>query len=219
MSLRDFQRAFTSITLDARFANAVHAHGAGALVAYDLSPREIRRLTAVTRQPGMALNCTLARANRFASIHSAFPMTCVLLGTELRGVLDELWSDRVPDNVQLQGEEQPFADLVQGRIENAAESGLSDYLPAVLEYERACLELARLVRHVARPELAPQEARWVTFDHDPQAVFAALQSFAQPAHDLPRAEHRVRIRLIDGELEVTTFEVPPANDANRSGPC
>jgi hypothetical protein len=219
MSLRDFQRALTSITLDARFANAVHAHGAGALVAYDLSPREARRLTSVTRQPGMALNCTLARANRFASIHSAFPMTCVLLGTDLRGVLDELWSDHLPDNVQLQGEEQPFAALVQGRIENVGVTGLSAYLPAVLEYERACLELACLVRHVARPEMAPRETRWVAFGHDPQVVFAALQAFQQPALHLPRAEHRVRITLIGGELEVTTFEVPAANELTRSGPC
>jgi hypothetical protein len=211
MSLRDFQRALTSMTLDVRFANAVHAHGADALVAYQLSPRETRRLTAVVRQPGMALNCSLARANRFASIHDAFAMTCVLLGRELRSVLDALWSERAPDNVQLQGEEQPFAELVQARItdERGAPS-LSEYLPAVLAYERACLELAQLVRHAARPELAPQESRWVAFSHDPQAVLAALEQSQPPPAGLPRGDYRVRITLIDGELEVTTFELPPA---------
>ncbi|HEX7441642.1 MAG TPA: hypothetical protein VF319_16265 [Caldimonas sp.] len=210
MSLRDFQRALTSLTLDVGFANAVYAGGSAALAAYDLSPREARRLTAVTRQPGMALNCTLARANRFAAIHAVFAMSCVLLGGELRSVLDALWSERVPDNVQLQGEEQPFAELVQRRLADPGAAGLSEYLPAILAYECACLELAQLVRHSARPDLAPRESRWVAFSHDPQALFAALQQWQQPAPGLPRGDYRVRITLIDGELEVTTFEVPPA---------
>lgn len=212
MSLRDFQRALTSMTLDVRLANAVHAQGAGALAQYELSPREARRLAAVVRQPGMALNCSLARANRFGSIHTAFPMSCVLLGRQLRGVLDALWSERVPDNVQLQGEEQAFAERVQRLIVHAGvagnEPGLSEYLPAILAYERACLELAQLVRHAARPELAPQQSRWVAFSHDPQLLFAALEQAQTPAPGLPRADYRVRITLVDGDLEVTTFEMP-----------
>jgi hypothetical protein len=211
MSLRDFQRALTSMTLDVGFANAVYAQGAAALGAYELSEREARRLAAVVRQPGMALNCSLARANRFASIHDAFAMTCVLLGRELRGVLDELWSQRLPDNVQLQGEEQPFAERVQSRLADPAAPSLSEYLPAVLAYECACLELAQLVRHSVRPELAPQESRWVAFSHDPQVVFAALAQSQAPAPGMPRGDYRVRITLVDGELEVTTFEVPPTS--------
>jgi hypothetical protein len=217
MSLRDFQRALTSLTLDVGFANAVHAGGADALVAYELSPREARRLAAVTRQPGMALNCTLARANRFAAIHAVFAMTCVLLGGELRGVLDALWSKRLPDNVQLQGEEQPFAELVQHRIAAQGTAGLSEYLPAILAYEWASLELAQLVRHSLRPDLAPRESRWVAFGHDPQPVLAALQQGQQPPPGLPRGDYRVRITLIDAELEVTTFEVPPDLAGDSTG--
>jgi len=44
MSLRDFQRALTSLTLDVGFANAVYAGGIDALAAYELSPLEARRL-------------------------------------------------------------------------------------------------------------------------------------------------------------------------------
>ncbi|CAG1019839.1 hypothetical protein BURC_04757 [Burkholderiaceae bacterium] len=210
MSLREFQRALTSMTLDVGFANAVHARGEQALAAYDLLPREARRLAAVVRQPGMALTCTLARANRFASIHDAFPMTCVLLGRALRGVLDELWSARLPDNVQLQGEEQPFAELVQRRLAADDAHELNEHLPAILAYERSCLELAQLVRHAARPELAPQETRWVAFAHDPQALFASLEKAQQPSADMPQGDYRVRITLVEGELEVATFEVPAA---------
>lgn len=208
MALRDFQRALTSLTLDARFANAVHAGGTDALAAYELSPREARRLVAVTRQPGMSLNCTLARANRFAAIHAVFAMTCVLLGVELRAVLDELWSGRLPDNVQLQGEEEPFAELVRRRLAAEGGAGLSEHLPAILAYEWACLELAQLVRHSPRPELAPRESRWVAFSHDPEPVLAALQQGLQPAPGSARGDFRVRITLIDAELEVTTFEMP-----------
>jgi len=215
MSLRDFQRALTSLTLDVGFANAVYAGGIDALAAYELSPLEARRLAAVTRQPGMSLNCTLARANRFATIHAVFAMTCVLLGSELRSVLDELWSRRLPDNVQLQGEERPFADLVQRRIMAEGAASLSQHLPSILAYEWACMELAQLVRHSVRPDLAPRESRWVAFSSDPEPVLAALQRGQQPATDLQSGDYRVRITLIDGDLETTTFEVPPdmAGDA------
>ena len=152
MSLRDFQRALTAMTLDAALANAVHATGAAALADYLLTPRESRRLAAVVRQPGMALNCTLARANRFGAIHNAFAMTCVLLGRELREVLDALWSGRPPANYQLSGEEAPFAEAVEARI--AAGLAGNEYLGEVLAYERACLELATASAPCARPAVA-----------------------------------------------------------------
>jgi len=208
MSLQDFQRALTAMTLDVSLANAVHDCGEQALAGYEITPREARRLVAVARQPGMALNCTLARANRFGPIHDAFAMTCVLLGRDLRGVLDELWSGRRPANYQLTGEELPFAEAVEARIA----SGLAGnaYLAEVLAYERACLELAMLVRHAAAPESLSAESRWLSFNHDPRLLFAALEQSRAPPVGLPEAPYRVRVTLVGGELEVTTFEVQPA---------
>lgn len=214
MSLRGFQRALTAMTLDARLANAVHAQGGAALSEFDLTPREARRLSAVARQPGMSLNCTLARANRFASIHDAFSMSCLLLGPRLRDLLDELWRQRLPENVQLQGEETAFAELPQGRLGHdtgagtAAAAGFSEYLPAVFAFECACLELAQQVRHSQRPEEVPVCSRWVAFEHDPQALFAWLEHAKVPPPGLPQGDWRVRITLVDAELEVTTFEMP-----------
>ncbi len=205
MALHDFQRALTAMTLDPVLANAVHAQGADALLAFRLTPREARRLTAVARQPGMALNCTLARANRFGPIHAAFPMSCRLLGRELRTVLDALWSGRDPANYQLSGEEIPFADLVEARVADRL-SG-SDYLGEVLAYERACLELALPLRMAADPLSIEQTSRWVDFRHDPRLLFDALDRSILPPPGLPEQAFRVRVTLVEGELEVTTFEV------------
>ena len=209
MSLHDFQRALTAMTLDARLANEVHARGAKALSDYRLTPREERRLLAVVRQPGMALNCTLARANRFGAIHDAFPMTCRLLGPDLRGVLDALWSGRSPDNYQLSGEELPFVQAVEARL--AAGACTSPYVAEVLAYERACLELALLARHAASPMAQPPASRWVDFSHDPRELLGALGQSTLPPPDLPVEAYRVRVALDGGELETTTFKVVPGD--------
>lgn len=205
MSLREFQRALTAMTLDVRFCATVYERGEDALRDYALSAREARRLAAVARQPGMALNCTLARANRFGAVHDAFPMTCALLGERLREVLDGLWSSSVPDNVQLSGDVEPFAALVEEHIA-AGDGGANPYLAEILAYERASLELAQLVRHAADPEALPPTSRWVAFEHDPQALFGPLERVEAPPPDLARGAYRVRITLDRGELEITTFE-------------
>lgn len=207
MSLHDFQRALAAMTLDAGLANQVHAQGLAALADYHLTAREERRLLAVVRQPGMALNCTLARANRFGAIHNAFPMTCRLLGPQLRGLLDALWSGRRPDNYQLSGEEQPFAEAVERWI--AGGDCTDPYLAEVLAYERACFELIMQMRHLATPLPPAPQSRWLDFSHDPRRILGALDDAAMPPPDLPLERYRVRIALVDGALETTTFKVLP----------
>lgn len=207
MALHDFQRALTAMTLDPALANDVHAHGASALAAFSLTPREARRLAAVARQPGMALNCTLARANRFGSIHNAFPMSCLLLGSDLRPVLDALWSGRDPANYQLSGEEAGFADLVAAGIADGTID--REYLGDMLAYERACLELALPLRLEADPSSLDPESRWVDFCNDPRILLDALERLTLPPPHLPMQRFKMRITRIDGELEVATFEVQP----------
>ena len=104
MSLLEFQRALCDMTLDLAFAASVLRKGAPALKGYRLTGIEEDRLIAVVSQRGMSVNCTLARANRFAPIADAFPLTCSLLKPHLRGLLDELWSVHRPGNYQLAGE-------------------------------------------------------------------------------------------------------------------
>jgi hypothetical protein len=116
MSLRDFQRALSDMTLDTRMTTAVRGSGTPALSGYDLTTLEQQRLVAVARQPGMDLNCTLARGNRFGPIVEMFPLTCELLKPWLRELLDELWSRHRPSNYQLAGEEDAFAGFLEEKI-------------------------------------------------------------------------------------------------------
>ncbi len=204
MSLATFQQVITRMTLEVPLVQAVRQRGHEALRDFELTPLERRRLVAVARQPGMALNCTLARANRFVGIHDAFPMTCVLLGQALRPLLDTVWSVP-PDSYQLAGDVDRFARLL---FDHPQVSALScPFLPAVFDYERTARELVLSARHVADPSTFRSETRWIGFDHEPQAVFDALQAFVRPDPALPRVVHRVRLRLVDGALETASYRV------------
>lgn len=207
MSLAGFQQALTAMTLDAGLAADVRHQGASRLAAWPLSPLEQRRLVAMAQQAGMELNCTLARGNRFAAVHDAFAMTCALLGPALRGVLDALWSSQQPSGVQLAGDAERFGAVALAQAHALPSDQLRAYLRDVLAYEQQAYELALSVRHMPDPERAASPPRWVDFEHDPQALFEALQAFEPPPADLPRALHRVRLALVDGELETAIFEV------------
>ncbi len=210
MTLAAFQQALTAMTLDAQLAAAVRYQGAVALSAWPLTALELRRLVGMAQQPGMELNCTLARGNRFAAVHEAFAMTCVLLGPALRGVLDALWSSQQPSSVQLAGDAERFGAVALAQAHVLPSDQLRAHLRDVLAYEQAAYELALSVRHLPDPEHASSPPCWVDFDHDPQALFEALQAFEPPPADLPRRLHRVRLRLVDGELETAVFEVQGA---------
>lgn len=207
MSLAGFQQALTVMTLDAERAAAVRHQGEPALAPWPLTALEKRRLLAMAQQPGMELNCTLARGNRFAAVHDAFAMTCALLGPALRPVLNRLWSGQQPHNVQLAGDAERFAGVALDHAAALPSDQLRSYLRDVLAYEQQAYELALSVRHAPDPEHVNSPPRWVNFDHDPQALFDALRAFEPPPADLPRAPHRVRLRLVDGELETAIFEV------------
>ena len=199
MAILDFQRALADMTLDFQLAAAVRARGVGALDGYELTQREGLRLEAVARQPGMALNCTLARANRFAAIHDVFPMTCVLLEPELKGLLDELWSVHRPDNYQLSGEEAAFAKFVEDRLTDGKLRQV-EYLEEIFRYEKACWELALEFRH-QQADSPCDASRIVQFEHDPGPLFEALSRYQAPAPGMPAGAFAVRIRVAGGELE------------------
>lgn len=204
MSLAAFQRAITRMTLEVPLARAVRELGSEALRDFDLTPIERRRLVAVSRQPGMALNCTLARANRFAGIHDAFPMTCVLLGPALRPVLDAVWAVP-PDGYQLAGDVDRFAAAV---LDHPAARALAcPYLREVVTCESTARELVLSARHVPDVQGWRSPSRWLPFDHDPGALFAALGAFRRPEPPLPAIPHRVRLRVVDGALETTGFRI------------
>ena len=199
MSLAQFQAAFAAMALNPRLAGRVRRTGAQALSAYDLTPKELRRLESVSRQPGMSLTCTLARANRFGPLHDAFPRTFVLLEPVLRELLDELWSGDRPHNYQLTGEDAAFAEFIEQKL--TAGELQTEYLREIFLLEKTCWELAMKFRHAE--SATSGETSWIVpFEHRPGDLLDCLDSFERPPASLPRGDYQVRIRLVNGELQL-----------------
>jgi hypothetical protein len=208
MSAVEFQRALCDLTLSPRLAASV-LRGGTALRAYDLTPIESARLEAVVRQRGMSLNCTLARANRFAPIADAFPLTCSLLKPQLRALLDALWSDHRPEGYQLTGEVEAFAAFVRARLADGTIG--NPYAEEVFCYDSAAWSLIQTLR------AASSEASWggprthtarVRFHHDPHAIVPALERDEMPPPDLPRREYVVTFVLRGDVLDVQAAAEP-----------
>jgi hypothetical protein len=207
MSLRDFQRALSDMTLDTRMTAAVRKSGPPALTDYELTALEEQRLVDVARQPGMDLNCSLARGNRFGPIVEMFPRTCELLKPWLRELLDELWSRHRPDNYQLAGEEDAFASFIEGKIGRGKLAHA--YAEEVFRYESACLDLAKSLRYVAvddSPVQGSEHFRLAYFRHDPRILLRALEHHQTPPPDIPEGDYPVRITLRGDALDVELDE-------------
>ncbi len=199
MSLQAFQQAVVDLTLSYPSVRAVReGRGDGWLASYDLTPRERDRILSIVSQPGMAVHCSLSRGNRLEVVFGAFPMTCVLLGTGLRAVVDELWEQHRPTNYQLAGEENAFAAFIGGRI--AAGTLPIDYLPEILAYETTCLEMTREYRVQSDPHAVIE--RFVEFRHSPDDLLPPLARLQFPPPGLPAGACRSRVTMREGRFEV-----------------
>jgi hypothetical protein len=203
MSLHEFQRALCDMTLDVTFAASVLRKGAPALQRYRLTSVEEDRLVAVASQRGMSVNCTLARANRFAPIADAFPLTCSLLKPRLRGLLDELWSVHRPASYQLAGEVGAFVVFVDEKL--ACGQLDEEYAADIFRYECAAWDLIQTLKGSVSPaELEARAERSTTlrFTHDPRVLIPCLERDQQPPRDLPAGQYSVRLRLRGDTLDV-----------------
>lgn len=208
MALSEFQRALSEMTVAPSLAARVRAEGEPPLAAYDLTARERARLVAVAQHPGMDLNCTLARGNRFGPIVDVLPLTCTLLKPWLRELLNELWQNKRPENYQLSGEEHAFVAFLQGKLAGGEFS--HPYLAEVLEYETASWALVQSLRHTVEGDEPPPGAepfRLVLFTHDPAALLPPLESGALPPDGLPGGRYPVRVTL-HGDTLVVEHETP-----------
>jgi hypothetical protein len=213
MSLQQFQWVLASMTIQPTLAATLKRDGVVALQAYELSALEQRRLLAVSHQPGLELNCTLARANRFGPILDVYPKVCTLIKPWLRELLDTFWSEHVPSNYQLSGEEDAFAVFLHDRLATGRFKHL--YLREVLDYETACWQLVQSSRQDAVAVTALEHAqklgfRDVCFNHDPTQLLALLQQGELPPPELPPAQCWLRVAL-DGDALVSYFIHPDAS--------
>jgi hypothetical protein len=199
MSLPEFQRALCDMTLDVNFAASVLRKGTPALQGYSLTCIEEDRLLAVVSQRGMSVNCTLARANRFAPIADAFPLTCSLLKPHLRGLLDELWSVYRPGNYQLAGEAHAFAAFLEEKLARGQLD--QEYAAEVFRYESAAWALIQSLR-----SLPTGQTTTVRFSHDPRILVAHLERDQPPPPGLPSGDYPVLLRLHGDTLDVDLEE-------------
>jgi hypothetical protein len=203
MSLKGFQQAVVDLTLAPKSFKALRRGESGLLDRYDLNERERNRLLAISRQRGMAMNCSLARGNRLELIVGAFPKTCTLLKPLLPRLLDELWEEHKPDNYQLFGEEDAFTEFIARKISQGELT--VEYLSEIFAYELACQELA--IRLETGTGADTDLEAFVEFQHSPSQLLPPLSQFVAPPPGLPFEASTARVRLSESGLEVDFLPV------------
>lgn len=199
MTLLAYQRALGDLIASPKFCLAVRADPEGALAGYDLSPRELRRLTAVVFQPGMSTSCTLYRVNRITPIATYLPLTAQLLGDGLVGEAELFWAEGTPSDLQFGPETERFARFLAGRIETAA---IADpYLGEVLAFEVA----VNRVRVAGPGEPLSEE---VLFRHDPLVLLEALAEGRRPEPPLPEGNFPLVVDATSGKIALLAAHDP-----------
>ena len=206
MSMQAFQRLLVEITLSPRKARALRAGETWVTEGLDLTDRERARLSNIVRQPGISVNCSLSRGNRFEMVAGRFPMSCVLLQPVLKRLLDEHWEASLPSNYQLLGIDSAFAEFIDFKIR----SGELDieYLPEILAYERACLELASLSD-------SEDPSAIVEFAHSPDDLLPPLSRLEAPPPGLEVSRFLAKVTFREGRFDVELGV--PAPPRHRSG--
>lgn len=211
MSLQAFQRALVDLTLAPEHTRRLVQGDLSVLDAYELNGLEGQRIMDVVHQPGMAVNCTLARGNRFDAIGEVFPMTCVLLEPILRELLAELWGKVVPTNYQFSGEEEAFARAIRKGLSHNRFS--IPYLHEVFNYECLCWDLAQEMRNQVDPDHEAEAI--VEFNHPPDLLLEPLSKLAAPPVGLPTGSYRARIVLRGTRFHVEMISASSENQASK----
>lgn len=214
MSLKEFQQALVDLTLKPKSGRALRGGDTGCLGGYDLDERERDRLIEISRQPGMAMNCSLARGNRLEFIVASFPMTCTLLKPLLPRLLDELWAQHRPDNYQLAGEEDAFSTFICGKMGEGELAG--EYLAEVLAYELVLRGLTAKLD--AGSSVNTRLEAIVDFSHPPGQLLLPLERLETPPPGLPVGRYRARLEVSETGvlLEVIASDAFPEAELTRT---
>jgi hypothetical protein len=128
MSLPEFQRALSDLVASPATTRRVIDAGAAELADYDLTPLERRRLVAIVRHRGMAVNCSLYRANRLTPLARTLPATCATLAGEMGALLDEFFAGVVDCDLQWKGEGVRFAEFLRRHPRHADDTVLQELI-------------------------------------------------------------------------------------------
>jgi hypothetical protein len=194
MSLLEFQRALADLTASpALCREAVHSPET-VLNCYELTEREHARLATMVCDRLMSTNCALYRANRITPLFMFFPMTCRLLGQDLRRELDAFWcADRAID-LQYRQETARFTRFLKKRRELGFLR--SPYLEEIVDYETAMMEL-RFATGAQEPQ-----SRLVHFCHHPFRLLSSLEKAEPIPEDLENGQYCVWLEARGDILEV-----------------
>jgi len=210
MSLLTFQRALADFAASPDLCRAAIADPVPVLRSYELSSRERLRLASMVRDRLMATNCVLYRVNRVTPIYVFFPMTCQVLGRELRRELETFWSTHRGTDLQYFPETERFVRFLKQRVCTGALQ--NEFVEEIVEYEAAAMEL-----RFASSE-SDSLIREVRFVHDPACLLNLLAESAMLPVDLPRGEYRVIIDARDGEMTVRLASTSLGLEGKTAGP-
>jgi hypothetical protein len=192
MSAAVFQSALARLVVDPDFRNAVRGRGAEALPD-GLSDLERERLLAVAVDPGLDITRTLHKGFRLAKLLAWIPLTCAVLGREVRTrEVEEFWKRRLPVSFYYLEEAVAFCDYLLERVREGLDIS---YLEEVAAYERASLELRR-----ARPASEVVDSQTVELRHDPEVLLGALAR-GEDLAGVPEMPCRLVGRRVEGGVE------------------
>src|SRR4051812_32758033 len=110
MSLQEFQRALSDLVMSPALRARVAAEGDEDLGAYELSERELRRLKALARDPGLRTGALIHRASRLSMLSNTIPRTCRALGSRgLKELVHAYWNEHLPQSMLYVQEATRFA--------------------------------------------------------------------------------------------------------------
>lgn len=197
MSLLAFQRAMADLVASPETCRELRRDPGPVLDRYDLTEVERRRLAQAAAHRGMAVNCTLYRANRIGTIYTVLGCTCFVLGDRLRTEADRFWAEFGKPDFQARRELHRFAAFLRRRMAAGELDG--PYLEEVLEWEMASYDAGFVPRRETLEALARGERpgaplrphpllRVVPFRHEPLALLAQLQARTPPPWEAEEGE-------------------------------
>ncbi len=179
----------------------------------DLDARELRRLRALARDPGLRTGTIIHRSFRLSMLASSLPRSCKALGARaIKALTHAFWREHPPRSLLYRREALRFAAYALPRVR--AGEFANAWLPEVLEAEVAGLELLEeadagrsaptsdtLTAHVAR------DCRLIRFRREPLATMKALAEGRQPL-ELPEGEHYLLVRrTAPGRVELHALDL------------
>jgi hypothetical protein len=217
MSLAGFQRGLCALIASPPLCREVRRDGSRLPAAWDLTPRERRRLVAIAAHRGMAANCTIYRANRLTPLWNLLPRTCFLLGEKLHSELDRYWGGASVADLQFGSEIRLFAAHLRAPT-TCRRLGIP-HLREILAYEVAMQELPLLASGPGPAVLCAEDAatrallRALRFTREPGALLKRIDERQKPPYgDLPAGEFWLLLDARGEELRHARLPV----DAGRT---